>query len=46
MEEDEEVFYPLELRDDDDAKAEAECAPETIRVEDVQGNVIWPVIIN
>lgn len=27
-------FYPIELRDDDDARANAECNPGTLRVED------------
>lgn len=34
-------FYPLELADDADAIANAECNPGTSRVEDLDGNVVW-----
>lgn len=34
-------FYFIELRDNKDAIANAECNAGTIRVEDVFGNVIW-----
>lgn len=37
-------FYPLELVNDEDARANAECNPGTIRVEDGHGRVIWPVV--
>lgn len=34
-------FYFIELRDNEDAIANAECNAGTIRVEDIFGNVIW-----
>jgi len=34
-------WYPIELRDDDDAKANAEWNPGTLRVEDIKGRVVW-----
>lgn len=34
-------FYMIELRDDADAVANAECNPGTLRVEDAEGNVVW-----
>lgn len=37
----EDMFYPIELKDDKDAIANAEYNAGTIRVEDVFGNVIW-----
>lgn len=36
-----ESFYPIELRDDEDAKANALCNPGTLRVEDVNGCIVW-----
>lgn len=36
-----EGFYPIELRDDDDARDNAECNPGTIRVEDHSGRIVW-----
>lgn len=36
-----EFFYPLELKDDAEAKANAECNPGTIRVEDIDRNIVW-----
>ena len=36
-----EFFYPLELRDDDDAVANAHCNPGTLRVEAANGRVVW-----
>lgn len=37
-----EGFYPLELKDDSDAKRNAECNPGTIRVENaITEAVIW-----
>lgn len=36
-----EGFYIVELRDDADARANAECNPGTLRVEDMRGNVVW-----
>lgn len=36
-----EGFYPVELRDDDDAKRNAEINPGTLRVEDLNGRVVW-----
>ncbi|HVJ44692.1 MAG TPA: hypothetical protein VM639_24560 [Dongiaceae bacterium] len=34
-------WYPVELKDDQDAKAIAECNPGTLRVEDINGRVVW-----
>ncbi len=39
-------FYPVELRDDDDAKKNAEINPGTIKVEDVAGRVVWKPTMN
>lgn len=36
-------FYPIELNDDNDAKANAECNPGTMRVEDMEGRIVWEV---
>lgn len=35
------MFYPLTLKDDEDARRNAEFNPGTTRVEDIDGNVIW-----
>ena len=36
-------FYPLELRNDDEARANAECNPGTLKVENaITGAVVWP----
>lgn len=37
-----EGFYPIELLNDEDAKRNAELNPGTLRVEDINGRVIWP----
>lgn len=37
-----EMFYMIELMDDADAVANAECNPGTRRVEDMKGNQVWP----
>lgn len=37
----EDVFYIVDLRDDSDARANAECNPGTKVVEDMFGNVVW-----
>jgi hypothetical protein len=34
-------FYPLELKNDQDAKWNAENNPGTVRVETIAGNIIW-----
>lgn len=34
-------FYPLELKDDREAVANAECNPGTTCVEDMNGRVVW-----
>lgn len=34
-------FYPLELLDDKQAVDNAECNPGTLRVEDIDGRVVW-----
>jgi hypothetical protein len=34
-------FYPIELEDDDDARANAECNPGTTRVEAMDGRLVW-----
>jgi len=36
-----EGWYPLELADDEDARKNAEFNPGTLRVEDIDGNVVW-----
>ena len=36
-----EGFYPIELRDDADARANAECNPGTLKVETAIGEVVW-----
>jgi len=36
-----EGFYPIDMKDDADAKANAECNPGTLRVEDIHGRVVW-----
>lgn len=38
----EEMFYMIELLDDADAVANAECNQGTRRVEDMRGNQVWP----
>ena len=35
------MFYPIEMKDDADACANAECNPGTTRVEDANGRVVW-----
>lgn len=35
------MFYPIELKDDADARANAECNPGTTRVETPDGKIIW-----
>jgi hypothetical protein len=37
----EDIFYMLDLPDDDDLSAHAESNPGTLRIEDVVGNVLW-----
>lgn len=37
----EDMFYIIELMDDIDAVANAECNPGTIRVEDSDGKIVW-----
>lgn len=37
-----EIFYMIDLADDADAVANAECNPGTRRVEDMRGNQVWP----
>lgn len=37
-----EMFYMIDLADDADAIANAECNPGTRRVEDMRGNQVWP----
>lgn len=36
-----EMFYPVDLKDDDDAVANAEANPGTLRVETVEGREVW-----
>jgi hypothetical protein len=36
-----EGFYPLELKDDEDAKKNAEFNAGTLRVETINGDVVW-----
>lgn len=35
------TFYPLELRDDAEARSNADYNPGTVRVEDIKGRVVW-----
>lgn len=35
------MWYPIEMKDDADACANAECNPGTMRVEDISGRVVW-----
>jgi hypothetical protein len=35
------MFYPLDLRNDTEARENAECNPGTIRVEDATGRIVW-----
>jgi len=35
------MFYPIMLYDDADARANAECNPGTVRVEDHTGRIVW-----
>ena len=35
------MFYQIHLRDDADAIANAEINPGTLRVEDIDGRVVW-----
>jgi hypothetical protein len=35
------MFYSLEMKNDDDARVNAECNPGTLRVEDISGRVVW-----
>lgn len=35
------LFYPVTLKDDDDAIANAHANPGTLRVEDMYGKVVW-----
>jgi hypothetical protein len=37
----EDMFYPLELVDDDDANANAECNHGTAEVRTFDGEIIW-----
>lgn len=39
----EEGFYFIDLKDDADAIANAECNYGTLRVEDLRGNIIYPI---
>ncbi len=34
-------FYPLQLGSDEEARANAECNPGTVRVETTGGRVVW-----
>lgn len=36
-----EGFYPIECRDDADARVQAEMNPGTLKVEDIDGNIVW-----
>ena len=36
-------FYPLCLRDDEDAIKNAELNARTSRVEDIEGRIVWEV---
>jgi hypothetical protein len=41
-----EGFYPIQLRDDDDAKRNAEHNAGTLKVEDLAGRVVWEMVVN
>lgn len=34
-------FYPLELRNDEEAIANAKCNPGTLKVESLSGRIVW-----
>lgn len=36
-------WYPLELKDDLDAQQNAETNPGTLKVEDINGRIVWPI---
>jgi hypothetical protein len=36
-----EGWYPIECKDDEDAKNQAETNPGTVKVEDVAGRDVW-----
>jgi hypothetical protein len=36
-------FYLIDLHGDEDARANAECNPGTVRVENMQGRQVWPI---
>ena len=36
-------FYPIELKDDADAIANAECNNGTLQVQDINGRIVWGV---
>lgn len=38
------MFYMIDLMDDADAVANAECNPGTRRVKDMKGNQVWPEV--
>ena len=38
----EEVFYAIEIPENQDLNKHAECNPGTLRIEDLEGNVLWP----
>lgn len=38
-------WYPLELKNDKDARENAECNPGTLRVETIEGKQVWPIRI-
>ena len=35
-------WYPMELQDDEEARANAECNVGTVKVEDIYGRQVWP----
>ena len=39
-----EVWYPLDLKDDADAVTNGKCNTGTIRVENINGQIIWSPI--
>ena len=36
-----EGFYPIEVREDEDLSKHAELNPGTLRIEDIDGNILW-----
>lgn len=35
------MFYPIDVREDEDLAKHAELNPGTLRIEDIRGKVLW-----